>query len=170
MVYERFKDFHERLIQTGVATTKSILGCSDAEISTLETRYQFVLPHAYREYLSKMGHKSGRLLTHDHYAATYEWVLGMTDGCRQLRDEIRDCKMPILPADALVIVGRLGEQFMMIRCSSKEDSPVWSFNTYENEVVMTFQSVVDWLDSLIDEALSAIESGYYEIFPHGTGP
>lgn len=121
---ERFDEFYNRLIQTGVATTASILGCNDAEISTLETRYQVALPHAYLAYLSKLGHKSGRLLTHDHYAAIFQYVLGMTAGCRQLRDEIQDCEMPILPADALVIVGRLGEQFMMIRCSSTEDSPV----------------------------------------------
>ena len=94
----------------------------------------------------------------------------MTAQCREDHDEFPDCGLPALPPDALVIVGRLGEQFMMIRCCASDDSPVWYFNEYDGEIKQSFSSVLDWLNSLADEAENAIANGYYEQFPNGTRP
>lgn len=170
MIPSNFTDFLDRLDRTGIAGRESLAGCNRVEISALESKYHITLPATYRAYLEAMGHKSGRLLTHDHYAATYSYVLEMTAQCREDREEFSDSRLPELPKDALVIVGRLGEQFMMIRCLSPDDSPVWYFNEYDGKIKQCFGSVVDWLNSFADEAQEAITSGYYNHFPNGTRP
>ena len=81
--------------------------------------------------LYAMGHNSGRLLTHDHHAATYEHVLRMTEQYVEDCEEFPAEPRARLPPDGLIIVGRLGEQFMMIRCDDPDDSTVWYFNEYE---------------------------------------
>jgi len=163
-------DFLNRLDNTAIAKTASLVGCTEVEIAALESKYHVTLPATYRAYLATMGHDSGRLLTHDHYAATYPHVVDMTAQCREDRDEFPDSRLPTLPPDALVIVGRLGEQFMMIRCSAPDDSPVWYFSEYDGEIKQSFGSVLDWLHSFADEAQDAIGNGYYERFPNGTRP
>jgi hypothetical protein len=167
---DTFNAFVDRMIETGVATRASFVGCTESEIAALESTYHVTLPTTYRAYLASMGKESGRLLTHDHYAATYRYVMEMTAQCREDRVEFPESKIPDLPTDALVIVGRLGEQFMMIRCSKPDDSPVWYFNEYDGEIKQCYQSVLDWLNSLVDEAVAATKNGYYEMFPRGTHP
>ncbi len=170
MAQNMFEAFVTRMIEMGIATSASFIGCVDSEIAALESKYRVKLPATYLAYLARMGKKSGRLLTHDHYAATYEHVIEMTAQCREDRDEFADSKLPDLPTDALVIVGRLGEQFLMIRCTNSDDSPVWYFNEYDGEVKQCYQSVLDWLNSLVDEAVTATKNGYYDVNPNGTRP
>jgi hypothetical protein len=74
------------------------------------------------------------------------------------------------PADALLIAGRLGDQFEFIRCMGQEDSPVWYFNTWEWLVRESHPSVLAWLECWCGEAERAIADGYYDIFPEGTIP
>lgn len=170
VVQNTFDTLVNRIIETWIATDASFVGCTDSEIAALESKYRITLPTTYRAYLNRMGKSSGRLLTHDHYAATYAHVIKMTVQCREDRDEFPDSKLPDLPADSLVIVGRLGEQFLMIRCSKTDDSPVWYFNEYDGEIKQCYQSVLDWLNSLVDDAVTATKNGYYEMFPNGTRP
>lgn len=165
-----FDNFLQRLEDGRIAQRASLVGCTKAEVAALESKYELKLPATYRAYLITMGHRSGRLLTHDHNAATYSHVMDLTAQCREDYGEFSHCGLPELPADALVIVGRLGEQFMMIRCSLPDDSPVWYFNEHGDEFKQSFQSVLQWLNSLADEAESAIANGYYERFPPGTQP
>jgi hypothetical protein len=170
MTHPAFDNLLVRLDRDDIARSTALVGCTDAEIVALESKYVVTLPATYRTYLTLMGHNSGHLLTHDHYAATYPYVLKMTAQCREDRNEFPDCGLPDLPPDALVIVGRLGEQFMMIRCIEEDDSPVWYFNEYGDGIKESFRSVVDWIESLADEAQSAIRSGYYNRYPGGTLP
>lgn len=124
MTSRSFPDLIDYLESTGIASPGDLKGCSSTEIAALEERYQITLPASYRTYLETMGHGSGRLLTHDHYAATYEYVLQMTGEYREDCVEFSEEPHVELPADALIIVGRLGEQFLMIRCNDPADSPV----------------------------------------------
>ena len=170
MARRTFADFLNDLEAASVASSDDLQGCAQSEIEALESRYGLALPDSYRSYLSTMGHRSGRLLTHDHYAATYEHVLRMTDEYRQDCIQYPDEPHVMLPPDALVIVGRLSEQFLMIRCNRSDDSAVWYFNEYEPNLKDAYSSVMDWLYSLVEEAKDAIDRGYYDMFPDGTRP
>lgn len=74
----RFRTLIEHLKIQSIATRRSLVGCTPEEIEILENRYDIKLPASYRTYLEIMGHKSGRLFTHDHMHVFYRHVLEMT--------------------------------------------------------------------------------------------
>ena len=165
-----FSELLSHLDATGIATPADLKGCTPQELEDLETRYKLVLPDSYRYFLTKMGHRSGRLFTHDHYSAGYEHVRHMTAEYLEDCDQFPDEKHVELPPDSLIIVGRLSEQFLMIRCNDPEDSTVWYFNEYDFELRQAYSSVLEWLCSTADEAKRAIDRGYYDMLSQETQP
>lgn len=176
MDFNRFRRFLQRMERSNVASPSQLVGCSDQEIATLEARYSLRLPETYALYLRVMGLESGRLFTWDHIAAFYRHVLAMTAEQRELwaqhRAEEGGGPPPEfeLPADALIIAGRLGNQFEFIRCCEQDDSPVWYFDTWEWQMRESHPSVLTWLETWCEEAERAIASGYFDLFPEGTTP
>jgi hypothetical protein len=173
---DRFDCLLRRMEAARVASSADLVGCTPGEIDALEGRYEVRLPRTYRRYLEVMGHRSGRLFTCDHMAVFYPYVLTMTAEERQIWAEARaeDGSGPPpgfkLPADALLIAGRLGEQFEFIRCDGGSDSAVWYFNTWDWQVRESAPSVLAWLERWCSEAEAAIASGYFDLFPKGTNP
>ena len=109
-------------------------------------------------------------------AVSYEHVLAMTGDARRLRAECNpeDGSGPPaefeLPAEALLIAGRLGDQFEFIRCDGGDDSPTWYFNTWEWRPRESHPSVLAWLEAWCGEAERAIADGYFARSPGGTTP
>ncbi len=173
---DRFDRLRRRLEASHVAAEADLVGCSPVEIEVLEAQYGVRLPCTYRRYLEVMGHRSGKLFTCDHAAVFYSYVLEMTTERRRMwaegsaDDDNRPPPGFELPSDALLIYGRLGEQFEFIRCSGQDDSPVWYFNTWEWQVRQTEPSVLAWLESWCTEAEGAIASGYFDVYLNGTIP
>lgn len=165
-----------RLERSCVVAPGDMVGCTAKEIEALEAKYQLQVPRTYRRYLEVMGHRSGRLFACDHAAVFYDSILAMTAEKRNQwsRDNAEDGIGPPdefeFPTDALIINGRLGEQFEFIRCNNQVDSPVWYFNTYEWQVRQTEPSVLAWLESWCKESETAIADGYFEVSPAGTTP
>jgi hypothetical protein len=176
MDFDRFRRLLQRLERSNVAAPAQLVGCSEPEVAALEARYGLRLPQTYTLYLRVMGHKSGRLFTCDHMAVFYRYVLDMTADERRLwaESQAEDGSGPPpefeLPADALLIAGRLGDQFGYIRCGGQDDSPVWYFNTWEWQVRELHSSVLAWLECWCEEAERAIARGYFDIYPEGTTP
>ncbi len=129
------------------AVVRDMTGCSPVELAKLERVCGFSLPRAYRLYLGTMGHSSDRLFTHDHYAVTFEHLIGLGD---QLRDAMTEPGAPgapafVLPPKALVILGRLGEQFLFIVCDHPNDSPVFYVNSWDRVAKEAYPSILSWL-------------------------
>src|SRR5687768_10117032 len=124
-IEKQFDAFVASLVATGVAAPTDLKGCSDADITLLERKYGVKLPASYRAYLKRMGRGAGRLFTHDHVSASYEDDLGLTEYERQRRrrpEPDRPAARPVeLPADALIILDRLGEQHLFVRCGRHQD-------------------------------------------------
>lgn len=169
MCDDRIRSLLARLEDGGVAARSERAGCTQEEIASLETRFSLRIPQTYRDFLQVLGHRSGRLFTHDHLATSYSQVLKLTENVRTALAEAFEREFR-LPADALVILGRLGEQFEFIRCSDANDSPVWHLNLDDGQCRRSHDSVIDWLDSWRAEAESAIASGYFDEYPEGTTP
>lgn len=176
MDFERFKRLLQRMEESDVATLSQLVGCSEQEVAALEARYGLRLPESYTLYLRMMGHKSGRLFTCDHMAVFYRDVLEMTAEERLMWAECQseDGSGPPpefhLPADALLIASRLGDQFQFLRCNGQDDSPVWYFNIWEWQMQESHPSVIAWLECWCVEAENAIASGYFDVYPEGTTP
>jgi hypothetical protein len=62
----------------------------------------------------------------------------------------------VLPYDALVILGRLGEQHLFIRCQGGDDAAVWCYGEFHDEPVESHPSVVEWLEAWRQEAEEAV--------------
>lgn len=176
MDFDRFQRLLQRIERSRVASLSDLVGCSEQEVAALEARYGLRLPQTYELYLRVMGHKSGRLFTHDHMDVFYSNALEMTAEHRQMwaewQAERGDDPPPsfTLPTDALIIGSRLREQFEFIRCSGQEDSPVWYFNEWDWRTQLEYPSVLAWLESWCVEAESAIASGYFDRYRTGTRP
>lgn len=161
----------DRMQAKEVASRDGLVGCSPDEIAALEARYGVELPFAYRRYLEIMGHDSGRLFTHDHVAVTYDRVLGLTDEFDEHFGDTPENPDRRLPSQALVVLGRLGEQFLFLVCDRADDSEVFHIASDPDlQPQLSHRSVVEWLNAWCDEAELAIMQGYYEKYPSGTSP
>jgi hypothetical protein len=139
-----------RIERLCIASDQDLKGCDEEEICALEERYQVRLPMSYRMYLRHSGHKSGKLFAHDHLDTHYRDVWEMTDEEPQYwREEVANFA---LPQKALLIAGRLAEQFWFIHCDGDLDSRVWYFNTEDWQICEVYASVIDWLESWCAEA------------------
>ena len=176
MTSRRFKAIIKRMHLSRIAGPEDLLGCSPTEVLALENRYGVGLPIAYRQYLELMGHKSGRLFTHDHQAVFYANVLAQTSAFRnQIDNEANsfDTTPPVsfvLPRDALIIAARLWGAWAFIRCNAGDDLPVWMVCDGEWSVHQIHASVYDWIEAWCAEAEKAIASGYFDQNPNGTTP
>ncbi len=169
LLADRLASLLDYMEASGVASSKDRFGCSKDEVAILEAKYGVSLPLSYRWYLETMGHKSGRLFTHDHMAVFYRNLISLTVEYRETAAEFPNASVQ-LPKDAIIIASRLFEQFQFIRCNDALDSGVWYFNEWDKKIVATQKSVVDWLYTFCDEAKLAISRGYYDEFPNGTTP
>jgi SMI1 / KNR4 family (SUKH-1) len=160
----------ERMKSANIADESNLIGCTDEETDSLEKKYDIELPHMYKAYLQAMGRRSGLLFRSDHIASDYSSVFSMTSDLKQEWENPTHSPPSrfTLPSNALVIAGRLGEQFEFIRCVDEGDTPVVYFNTWEWEVRESHPSILAWLESWCDEAIRAMESGYFNDNPHGT--
>jgi len=164
----------QRMEASRIASPRDLAGCSDEEIEQLERRYSVRLPRSYRSFLQAMGHRSGRLFRYDHWTVTYQDVLRLTEkereGARQAGADAARRLDAILGTDGLIILGRLGEQFLFVHCDEGDDPVVHYFENYKWATKTAHLSVMEWLDSICDECAEAVESGYFEQFPDGTRP
>src|SRR4051812_15407592 len=125
-----FDEFVKRLVDSGVARLDELQGRSPDEVAVFERDYDLDLPETYRKFLARMGHSAGKLFAWDHVDAYYLAVLSMLYDLRIPRDETAESpdeetylRTVTLPDKALVILGRLDEQFHFILCEGGEDSP-----------------------------------------------
>ncbi len=168
----RFEPLLTRMQLSGIAAADDLRGCTDVEIARLEKRYGLTLPFIYQNYLRIMGHGAGKLFSHDHMAVTYPNVFDMTlDFTTDWRAENAAAPgtSPELPANALIIAGRLADQFNFICCEGQYDCPVYYINTLDKQAVEAAPSLLDWLEGCCAAAEAAIASGYFLDNPKGTG-
>ncbi len=170
--------FVEQLVADGVASDSELRGCSEAELEALESEYSVRLPRAYRHFLRRLGHTSGKLFTHDHLAVSITHVMKLTRELREMALELVEDGdneygvelARVLPERSLVILGRLGEQFHAIDCAAEEDAAVFHFDDCDFKVTPVSSSILEWMNIWRGEALDAIASGYFELLPGGTQP
>ena len=166
-IEKQLDEFVARLIETGIASKSDLRGCSDAQIGVLERTYGVRLPASYRCYLQRIGRGAGRLFTHDHVKASYDDVLAFTAQEREHQRKRPAAERLDLPADALIILDRLGDQHLFILCGRRQDPPVMYYNDWDREAVESHPSVLAWLETWRAEAEAAIRDGYSDRKPRG---
>jgi hypothetical protein len=165
-VAERMREFVARLQASRVASTQTLVGCSPDEITRLEQKYAVRLPDSYALFLRLMGHRAGNLVGRAEFDLYYPDVLRLTEEERAFWAEVRaeDPGEAVveLPADALIVCGRYGEQFQFIECSRPDDSPVFYFNHWEPGFRRVEGSVFGFLEAMRADAEHWIRQGLRE--------
>jgi hypothetical protein len=162
-------DFVGRLVASGVARPEELEGCTADEVAVFERDFGLKLPRTYRQFLARMGYAAGKLFAWDHVDTSYLVVLSMLDALRAPRDEPADSpdedtylRTVKLPDNALVILGRLDEQFHLIECDGGDDAPVFYLSEEGNPPERIYGSVLDWLEDWRRGAEEAIRVGYFK--------
>jgi hypothetical protein len=164
-----FDDFVALLVSSGVARPDEFQGCTAEELTVFERDFGLNLPAIYRQFLARMGHSAGKLFAHDHVLAYYPAVRSMLNDLRIPReepveslDEETYLRTVTLPDNALIIAGRLDEQFHFIVCQGGEDAPVFYFSEEGEPREQIYDSILDWLEDWRSGAEEAIREGYFE--------
>ncbi len=164
------EQFVTRMIATKVASPDEIRGCSPEELAVFERDYDLRLPESYRAFLARAGHSAGKLFAWDHVDAYYPAVMSMLDDSRRALDEPSEVddedeesvlRTVSLPDKALVILGRLDEQFHFIVCEGGDDTPVFYFSEEGEPPKRSYDSVLDWLEDWRSGAEEAIRNGHF---------
>lgn len=155
-----------RLIASHIATPGDLRGIPEAALVRFVARHPGGIPATYRTFLRRIGAGSGRLFKCDHYETAID---ALDELARIMRRAARKAKLAdAIPDDAIVVCGRLGEQFLYVR-GGDDDSPVWYFHE-DGTHRKAYASVVDWLADVASECERAIAIGYFEMHPDGTTP
>lgn len=139
-----------KLLESGVATKQTLIGCSDVEIAELEAKFGLKLPATYKEYLGMMGKGAG------WYAEDFQWKFGRLEWIRQAADDllvvIREQAVgpndwvPKLKKSHFVMVMRYGDYFLYFDAEAGDDPPILTSDYQEP----FFPSFSQWFVAGID--------------------
>jgi hypothetical protein len=145
---DQLAELANALLARGVATIRTIQGCTLEQIEEIETDIGIPLPSAYREFLAKMGQRAGRFFVGTDMF--YSMLRGLTAAGHELVAE--DKSGIALPADAIVFSMHQGYQFLFIRADEGEDPPVYYYMEDSGKFVKKSEGLTQFLlDSAQDE-------------------
>lgn len=134
-----------RLLEARIATPKSIVGCSQAEIAQIQTSLHLKLPKAYVDVLRAIGKRAGAFLRDITFY--FPKVLELRQITNEILDNWEEGKLT-LPDKALVFAMRHGDQLMFfVGDGTVDDPPIWSYEIGSGGFIQTSQSIWDVLES-----------------------
>ncbi|MCC7085001.1 MAG: SMI1/KNR4 family protein [Pirellulales bacterium] len=140
----------QQLIEAGVATPESFVGCTLEEINSIESHFSVRLPKAYRDFLLEMGRDAGDFLVGMDY--TFPLMLGFRDSAEDwLRESGSVFK---LPTNAYVFFSDPGGAFSFFYCDGEQDPPVTVFIETELEPRRLFEHFSDWVRGVAEDQIA----------------
>ena len=134
-MYSTVDDIAAALKRSGVTAERPLAGCSDAEILSLESKYDVSLPNTYRRFLGLMGHYACGLgdqpeqLLYPRVLVHTENERDLIDRCnKQLRDDYEHA-MFMLP------IRRFASRFGV---GSEPDSPMLKTTLFPRDALVIY--------------------------------
>jgi hypothetical protein len=116
-------DIVGKLISYGIATPKTIKGCSIEEVHFLENYFNINLPNVYKEFLLTMGHIAGSF-----YQGTDMFFRHLIDIQKWARDLLEENGQPFqLSNETFVFSMHQGYQFTYFYTLDSNDPPVYYY-------------------------------------------
>ena len=145
----------DRFIETGIATSEKIVGCSDEELLEVEKFYNLKLPEAYKDYMRRFGKASGDFLR--ECGIYYHDLSENREAAETLLDNNTDFK---LKPSEFVFITRYGCQFWSFPTEDgNPNPPVYRYTEDSPEPIL-----------LADSFKSAIEMVANEYFERKKNP
>lgn len=160
-------NLRETLIERDIARPEDIAGLSDEDIRQLEFTTG-ALPRSYRDVLSLIGHRAGRLVDDRELQIYADQLPEVNRMGRERRAEWEAEGGDPVPDDAIFIGPRYGMSPWFILQDSRThfpprgDSPVFLFDTDTGKVTQTSISVWGWVEGLVRDAETFIAEGIPE--------
>lgn len=146
----RFANIRDRLIDAGLATPESFVGCTEEEIDSIESRFSIHLPKAYRDFLLEMGRDAGNFLVGMDY--TFPQLFEFRNWAEQL---LQEAGSPFrLPANAYVFLSAPGGSVLFFYCDDDDDPPVFIFVEGEQEPRKLDERFTEWVRGAADDHIA----------------
>lgn len=170
MASSSLNDDIRKLIDSGMASTEGIQGCSQEEISSLENKLGHVLPITYKNFLFAMGNGAGKFLSDFTFTAKeLEWARNIAFESSQMKalerkeTEIDYNVMSAEEANAVfgdmtpsyeielqashhVFLLRAGDYYLYFDMKDGDDPPVYK----SDQESVFYSSFSSWLHDAID--------------------
>lgn len=160
-------NLRQTLIEHGIARPEDIAGLSEEEIRQLEFTTG-ALPRSYRQVLSVIGRRAGRLVDDRELQIYADQLPEVNRMGRERRAEWEAEGGDPIPDDAIFIGARYGMSPWFILQDSRAhhpprgDSPVFLFDTDTGKVTQVSISVWGWVEGLVRDAEIFIAEGIPE--------
>jgi len=139
-------DVQQHMISSGLASSDSIIGCSEGEIQALEKQYDIRFPAIYRTFLARMGHGAG-----DFYVGTNWTYPDLSDLRRAGESLIGEARVSYrLPNDVFVFAMHQGYSFPFFH-SVNDDPSVWLYEEWMEKPKEVAASFSCWLRDTVAE-------------------
>lgn len=160
-------NLRQTLIEHGIARPEDIAGLSEEEIRQLEFTTG-ALPRSYRQVLSVIGRRAGRLVDDRELQIYADQLPEVNRMGRERRADWEAEGGDPIPDDAIFIGARYGMSPWFILQDSRAhhpprgDSPVFLFDTDTGKVTQVSISVWGWVEGLVRDAEIFIAEGIPE--------
>lgn len=146
--------FAQKIVQAGLATEETLVGCSEAEIHELARTFKLRLPKIYVDYLRRMGKQAGDFL--GECIRTYP---GLLQYARQKAETLLEARTSYrLPDTAFVFVERYGCQFFYFDTASGDDNPpVYRYFEGDKEPAKIADGLTEAFEMALQDDLSDLD-------------
>ena len=147
MKMKSIEELAEMLIQSGIATPETIVGCSESEIAAVENHFNVRLPSSYKAYLRIMGKEMGDFGT--NVIMTYPGIMNL---CRRNAQDIAAKKQFDLLPEHFVF---LSDPDVFMFFDTREEDPA----TYRLDIVaddkplLVGNSFLEYLTSFVNDEI-----------------
>jgi hypothetical protein len=144
--------FVRRLLVAGLAVPETILGCTEGEISLIESHFEVNLPEAYKAFLKTAGKQAGVLFVPD-IDIFFPKVLELRGRALETLDIFESGSLT-LPQHSFVFSDRYGEQFMFFICDGdSSDPPVYLY--YQGRGA--YEQISNQFSDIVEKELGFLE-------------
>lgn len=146
-----------RLSECRITMPDEFDGCNDADILSIQTKFELELPKCYCDFLRAMGRGAGSFLVGTDF--TYPDIMDLRESAECL---LAECGVNFrLPANAFVFADHGGYNFVFFYCDGEDDPPTFLFVDSYDAPMQNAESFSEWLTLAVEgeiEAESAIQA------------
>ncbi len=148
MVLQSPQVLARRIIDAGLATSDTMIGCTESEIRQLESRLALRLPAKYKDFLSSWGKQAGDFLVDCCFL--YDSLESI---CRPHTESLAKKHGFELSPQSFVFLDRY-PLIMFFDTTQGEDPPVWLFDEDQAKPKKIASSFSEWINKVVDDELA----------------
>jgi len=148
-MHESVKYAVDRLTQTGLTDSDTLVGCSREAIGELQTKLNVQLPASYIDFLQSMGRMAGEFMVGTDYS------IDRLVSFRDAAEKLFRAKGLSFAESEFVFASHQGYTFLYFNTACGEDPPVLMLTESESLPTQIAQSFSEWLRMAVEDDIEA---------------